>query len=207
MTTGAQRAETRPEHGIIDTAQDSWEDIQPESESAETADWIGEPVEAADEAPRPGRVFPIVLTLLALGWIGASIWSVAQSGAALTLAAILQWIAVASAPLILLCALWIAFGRTSRRETERFTHAVTRMRSESEALENVLEIVATRLEENQARLAGEAAKLMELGDEASDRRWRRRRMERGSISACCCRTCHAPRSRRGPSPNRCARRA
>src|SRR3546814_15758650 len=43
------------------------------------------------------------------------------------------------------------------------------MRVEAEALEAVLEIVAAKLEENQARLGTEAAKLMELGDEASDR--------------------------------------
>src|SRR3546814_4441167 len=82
---------------------------------------------------------------------------------------ILQWIAITSAPLVLLCALWLAFGRTPRRETEHFTHAVAAMRVEAEALETVLEIVAAKLEENQARLGTEAAKLMELGDEASDR--------------------------------------
>ncbi len=169
MTTGAQRAEARPEHGIIDTDAGQWNGLQPESETSETMEWVSEPVEAADETPSPGRILPIGLALLALAWVGVSVWSLIQSGSALQLTEILQWIAVSSGPLILLCALWIAFGRTSRRETERFSNAVVRMRSESEALESVLEIVATRLEENQARLAGEAAKLMELGDEASDR--------------------------------------
>src|SRR3546814_3513419 len=77
--------------------------------------------------------------------------------------------AMTSAPHVLVCALWLAFGRTPRRETEHFTHAVAAMRVEAEALETVLEIVAAKLEENQARLGTEAAKLMELGDEASDR--------------------------------------
>ncbi len=43
------------------------------------------------------------------------------------------------------------------------------MRSESQALESVLEIVAGKIEENHARLSSEAARLMTLGDEASDR--------------------------------------
>ena len=169
MTTGAQRAEARPEHGIIDTDPGQWNGPQPESETTESMEWAAEPVEPAGETPSPGRLFAIGLSLLALAWIGVSAWSLVQSGASLQPAEIVQWIAVSSAPLVLLCALWIAFGRTSRRETERFANAVVRMRSESEALESVLEIVARRLEENQARLAGEAAKLMELGDEASDR--------------------------------------
>lgn len=174
MTTGAQRAEAQPDNGIRDTDhQGQWEVIQPGSESTETADWIGEAepwAEAAEPESRPGsRRLAIALIVLALAWIGASAWPLVEGGQAPALPEILQWIAITSAPLVLLGALWLAFGRTPRRETERFTHAVASMRVEAEALETVLEIVATRLEENQARLGTEAAKLMELGDEASDR--------------------------------------
>jgi hypothetical protein len=61
------------------------------------------------------------------------------------------------------------FGRTSRREAERFSRAVEAMTAESRALESVLEIVSGRIEDNHARLRGEAERLMTLGDEASDR--------------------------------------
>jgi hypothetical protein len=76
---------------------------------------------------------------------------------------------VRRAALILLGIAWIILGQTPRKETERFTRAVAALRTESSALESVLAIVATRLEENHAKLRGEATKLMSLGDEASDR--------------------------------------
>jgi hypothetical protein len=87
----------------------------------------------------------------------------------LTLPAVMQWMANLSGPMILLGIVWIIFGRTPRRETEGFTRSVAEMRRESEALESVLAIVNTRLEENHVRLTDEATKLMSLGDEASDR--------------------------------------
>jgi hypothetical protein len=170
MTTGAQRADAQPGHGIIDTDSTDWEGPEPQRESAETPDWIGE--EVTDEQPESGpgrRALAAVLILLGLVWTGISVWSFVQSAPVSALPEILQWVAVTSAPLILLGLLWLAFGRTSRRETERFTHAVAAMRGESQALENVLAIVAARLEENHARLSDEAMKLMTLGDEASDR--------------------------------------
>ena len=74
-----------------------------------------------------------------------------------------------SAPLILIGLAWLIFGRSSRRETRRFTAAVRAMRQESEALEAVLAITATKLAENRAALSEESARLMSLGDEATDR--------------------------------------
>jgi len=145
------------------------------------ADWLGAPGEAAPadvaveagEAPRGPplgvRLFGVLLLLLALGWIGAAGWSVWQTRPAVTIANVVGWAGMLSGPLILLALLWLWLGRASRRETQRFTRAVAEMRSESVALESVLAIVADRLEENHARLRGEAEKLMSLGDEASDR--------------------------------------
>src|SRR3546814_15663654 len=77
MTTGAQRADAQPDNGIRDTDhQAQWEVIQPDSESAETGDWIGEAepwAEAAEPESRPGpRRLAIALIVLALAWIGAS---------------------------------------------------------------------------------------------------------------------------------------
>ena len=166
--TGAEQAEMRPD------------------ESVAAPDWLGEPVEETiapppvEEAVEPEsqvarprstgiRLLGILLLLLTLGWIAATGWSIWQSRPALTVPNAVSWIATLSGPLILLALLWMWLGRTSRRETERMSLILAELRSESVALESVLAIVAERLEENHARLRGEAEKLMSLGDEASDR--------------------------------------
>lgn len=139
-------------------------------------DFIGAPAaevaEAEDvEPPRSTgqKLLAALLILLAVAWLAANGLAVARAGAATTLESAIQAIVTASVPLALLGLVWLIFGRTPRRETERFTRAVAEMRRESTGLEQVLATVAQRLEENHARLADEAARLMALGDEASDR--------------------------------------
>jgi hypothetical protein len=128
-------------------------------------------VEEGPSQPRSGgaKLLGALLVLLALGWIGAVGWSLWQVRPPATLPNVVSWLATVSGPLVLLALLWIWLGRTPRRETERFTRAIEAMRSESVALESVLEIVASRIEENHGRLRGEAERLMSLGDEAADR--------------------------------------
>lgn len=161
MSMGAERAEAQDdvELGVVEPG---WN----EPEQTEDAQWHPpEPI----EPPGGPRLLAGLLIAAALAWIGVSAWAIAATAPAATLPVILQWIAIASAPLILIGLVWMMFGRTRRHETERFTRAVIAMRGESAALESILSIVATRLEENHARLTSEAAKLMSLGDEASDR--------------------------------------
>src|SRR5688572_14978876 len=138
--------------------------MEPEEVAIETPDWLGEPVgddrvepaiiedeeEAVPSAPRPSlavRLLGVSLVLLALGWAGAAGWAIWQTRPALTLANAIGWIGTLSGPLILLALLWLWLGRTSRGETERFSHAVSELRAESVALESVLAIVADRLDE------------------------------------------------------------
>ena len=169
MNMGAERAEAQPGDGIEFT------DARDEPRGRD--DFLGlatEPATPFEEVPEKQRstgttVLAVLLVLLALAWIGAAGWAFVRSGTPVALPAIVSWTATASVPLVLLGILWMIFGRTRRRETERFTLAVATMRRESTALESVLSIVAARLDENQARLSDEAAKLMSLGDEASDR--------------------------------------
>jgi hypothetical protein len=164
MSMGAERAEPRESAGWTET-------------EAAPQDWIGAPRDEpeADAAPpkrplSPGTwLFGGALILLAVAWCGAVAWQAWQTPGLLAPARLVPFIATSSAPLALLGLLWLLFGRSSRRETERFTHAVEAMRSESLALESVLAIVAEKLEENHGRLRGEAEKLMSLGDEAADR--------------------------------------
>lgn len=149
-------------------------------------EWVGEkPWEAAadpdayrgsdvddDGAPRRSlglRLFAGLLILLALAWLGTSAYALSLAWPGPNLAAWIGWAATVSAPLILIGLVWALFGRSGRRETKRFTAAVREMRRESEALEAVLVITATKLAENRAALNAESTRLMSLGDEATDR--------------------------------------
>ena len=163
MNMGADRAEAQPLDEV------AWGDEAVPS-ADETASFI-DPLEPAEApAERPGRRWlAALLTLLALGWLGAAGYALTQAWPGPSLIAWTSAIATVSAPLILLGLVWLLFGRSSRRETARFTAAVAAMRRESQALESLLAIVAERLKENRASLSDEAARLMALGDEASDR--------------------------------------
>lgn len=146
-------------------------------------DWLGPPSETggaeaeAPEAPpgAPARgpakagLLGAFLILLALGWLAAVGYWLWQTRPPLSLGNVIAWTATLAGPLALLVLIWLLFGRTSRREAERFRAAVEAMTAESRALESVLEIVAGRIEDNHTRLRGEAERLMSLGDEASDR--------------------------------------
>lgn len=165
---GAQRADSQPDDGT---------DIPVGEDRPVGEDWLG-PVVAdeyyAAEAEAPAssgaaKVLGWLLSLLAVGWIGFAGWNLWRTNPAPNLSEIGSRIALISAPLILLGLVWLIFGKTQRRETERFTRAVTAMRSESTALESILQIVTVRMEETHARLSDQAAKLMALGDEATDR--------------------------------------
>ncbi len=129
-----------------------------------------EDIEVAPEASNLGpKLLAGLLILLALGWIGASVYALSLAWPGPSLPAWIGWAGTFSAPLVLVGLAWLIFGRTGRRETERFTNAVTTMRGESEALEAVLAAVAARIEANRTALSEEAARLMSLGEEASDR--------------------------------------
>jgi hypothetical protein len=125
----------------------------------------------AERTEEPGaggrQVLGATLALLALGWIGFIGW---QAGAgALGESSLATVLSLASGPLVLLGLAWLIFGRTRRREAERFTRSVQLMQAEARSLEQLLSVLRQRLEEEQAALAGHADRLMRLGDEASHR--------------------------------------
>ena len=160
MSIGAERVEAPPQ-------SDGWTG----SGEASFAPLTGHFAEEEEEAPRSaGRwILAVLLLLLSAGWLGICGYALNQAWPGPSLIAWTGWTATISAPLILLALVWLIFGRSTRRETERFTRAVAAMRRESQALETVLAIVAGRLQENRSVLSEEAARLMTLGDEASDR--------------------------------------
>ena len=163
MSMGVERADAQP----WDESGGSGPQAPPEaSEMSEFQLPIGD-----EEPPRAAgrRWLAALLVLLALGWIGFAGYALSQAWPGASLSAWTGWAASVSAPLILLALTWLLFGRSSRRETQRFTAAVAAMRQESHALESVLAIVGERLQQNRTALSEEAARLMALGDEASDR--------------------------------------
>jgi hypothetical protein len=170
MGMGADRAEAQPDEGpafaIREDGAVLYDDFlgAPEAPEPDT-----EEAEPAPKRSLGSTLLAAFLLLLAAGWLAAAGWAIRESAVAPSLQAMVSWAATLSVPLALLGIVWMIFGRSSRRETERFTSAVTVMRRESTTLESVLATVAARLEENEGRLTDEAARLMALGDEASDR--------------------------------------
>lgn len=164
MSTGVERALAQPQD------EAGWDEaVEPLPATTESFDF-NTFAEEEPEAPAAGmRALAGLLILLAILWVGVAGYALWQASPGADLAGWTGWIASISAPLILLGLVWTIFGRTPRRETEAFARAVAGMRQETQALESLLGIVAQRLGENRAALSQEAARLMSLGDEASDR--------------------------------------
>jgi len=59
------------------------------------------------------------------------------------------------------------FGRTRRKEAERFTHSVVTMRHEARSLEALLEVLSQRISDSRAELTTITQQLMQLGDDAT----------------------------------------
>jgi hypothetical protein len=163
MNMGAQSADAQPQDGSIEwLGEKPWE-------AAADPDAYADHEEENHGAATGVKILAGLLVLLALGWLGAAGYALSLSWPGPDLQAWVAWTATMSAPLVLLGLVWLVFGRSSRRETRRFTRAVQAMRAESERLEGVLAANAARLAENRAALGEEAARLMLLGEEASDR--------------------------------------
>ncbi|MDT9597494.1 coiled-coil domain-containing protein [Sphingosinicella rhizophila] len=162
MVMGAERAESLPEQHSGNNAG---------------SDWLGTPVEDIPATPdtvgirRSGgvRLLAVSLVVLALVWIGAAAFAIWQSQVAPTVPNIISWTGTIVGPLVLIGLVWLIFGRMSQLRADSFMQSISAMRSEAQSLQTVLEIVTARIEENHARLRGEAERLMTLGDEAADR--------------------------------------
>ena len=126
----------------------------------------------SDESPATvgGRtVLATALILLAVLWTAYTAWSAGRAlgNGPLASPAIAQWIAVAAGPLALLGLGWLMFGRTRRKEAERFTRSVITMRTEARSLEALLEVLSQRINASRSELTMMSKHLMQLGDEAT----------------------------------------
>lgn len=125
---------------------------------------------SADERGAGGRqVLGIALFVLAALWLAFCAWSAGRTlaGQPLSSPQVAQWLAVAAAPLALLALAWLTFGRTRRKEAERFTHSVIAMRTEARSLEALLEVLSQRISDSRTELTMISQHLMQLGDQAT----------------------------------------
>jgi uncharacterized phage infection (PIP) family protein YhgE len=127
--------------------------------------------EPEDRGAGGRQVLGTTLTVLAVLWLAYTAWAAGRSlsGQPLTSPQIAQWIAVAAGPLALLGLAWLTFGRTRRKETERFTRSVITMRHEAQSLEALLEVLSQRIVDSRSELAKTAHDLMQLGDDTTGR--------------------------------------
>ena len=128
-----------------------------------------QPVEERGAGGR--QVLGWTLTVLSILWLGFTGWAAgrALSGRPLAAPELAQWLSIAAGPLALFGLAWLTFGRTRRRETERFTRSVITMRHEARSLEALLEVLSQRIVDSREELTSTTQKLMQLGDEATAR--------------------------------------
>lgn len=128
--------------------------------------------QTAEERGAGGRhVLGVALTILSTLWLAYTAWAAGRSlaGLPLTSPQVAQWFAVAAGPLALLGLVWLIFGRTRRKEAERFTRSVVMMRSEARSLEALLEVLSQRIEDSRSELTVMSQQLMQLGDETTSK--------------------------------------
>jgi hypothetical protein len=166
MTPRPQRAESLPpaneEVEPLELTVDQIAVVEPTFDSEQWAEKKG----------AGGRqVLGIGLAVIAILWLAYTAWSAGRSlaGQPLTSPLIAQWLSVAAGPLALLGIAWLTFGRTRRKETERFTRSVVAMRHEAQSLEALLEVLSQRINDSRTELVTISRNLMQLGDEATGR--------------------------------------
>jgi hypothetical protein len=109
------------------------------------------------------------LTVIAVVWLAYTAWSAGRTliGQPLSSPQVAQWVSIAAGPLALLGLAWLMFGRTRRKESERFTHSVVIMRQEARSLEALLEVLSQRISDSRSELVTMSRELMQLGDDAT----------------------------------------
>ncbi|HWJ59539.1 MAG TPA: hypothetical protein VNR68_07905, partial [Sphingomicrobium sp.] len=170
MTPSPNRAADLPPATPAAEPLDLTPDLQVSpAEGFDSEQWYETRAEQRGEGGR--HVLGGALAILAVLWLAYTAWSAGRTLASQPISSpeIAQWIAVAAGPLALLGLVWLMFGRTRRKEAERFTRSVITMRSEAQSLEALLEVLMHRLNDSHRSLSGMTEQLMGLGDQASGR--------------------------------------
>ena len=111
------------------------------------------------------------LIAVAALWLAYTAWSAGRALAGQPLASpqIAEWVAVAAGPLALLGLVWLMFGRTRRKEAERFTRSVITMRAEARSLEGLLQVLSQRINDSRSELTMISQHLMQIGDQTTEK--------------------------------------
>ena len=165
---------TRPSAAPVDHPEQGISAGQPEELQLTDFDRVQWDESRAERDPSGsgGRaVLSTGLIVLAAAWLAYTAWSAgrALAGQPLTSPQIAEWVAVAAGPLALFGLVWLMFGRTRRKEAERFTRSVITMRSEARSLEGLLHVLSQRISDSHSELTMISQHLMQLGDQATDR--------------------------------------
>ena len=171
MTASTQRADLPPhptEEANAAAAPPQGAPFEPEFDPVH---WQESDAEREFEGAGGRQVLGSALVILAALWIGYCAWAAGRALAdqPISSPALAQWLALAAGPLALLGLGWIMFGRTRRKEAERFTRSVIAMRTEARSLEALLGVLAQRITDSQSELGAMAQQLMQLGDETTGR--------------------------------------
>ncbi len=139
------------------------------SSSFDPYPWRESEAESEFQGAGGRQVLGSALTILAAFWIGYIAWAAGKALANQPISSpqIAQWLALAAGPLALLGLVWIMFGRTRRKEAERFTRSVIEMRAEARSLEGLLGVLSQRIQDSRSELTMIAQHLMQLGDETT----------------------------------------
>jgi ABC-type transporter Mla subunit MlaD len=167
MNPFATRAEAPQPPAEAEQPLELTNEYHPVEPTFDSRQWSESQAEARGAGGR--QVLGITLAVLAALWLAFTAWSAGRALAAepMSSPAFAQWIAVAAGPLALLGLIWLMFGRTRRKEAERFTRSVVAMRAESQSLEALLEVLSQRISDSQTELTMITQHLMELGDTAT----------------------------------------
>ena len=168
------QASPRPDLPAIEPemeVEQAYEEGNPFRAGFDRVQWAESEAETGVHGAGGRTVLATALIALALAWTGYIAWSAGRSLGAepLNSPLIAQWLSIAAAPLGVIGLAWLMFGRTRRREAERFTRSVITMRTEARALETVLGVLSQKIDESQASLTDITRRLMALGDEATGR--------------------------------------
>ena len=143
----------------------------PEAAAPAERDWLDmsslNDAEDAEDAPSPawhGRIVPVLLVLLAIGWTGFAL--AAATGGFARAPALADWpllIATIAMPLTLLAVLWMILLRSGRSEQGRFARVATALREENMALNQSMHALGLHLADAQKQLGEQAKLVQQLG--------------------------------------------
>ncbi|MFT8736295.1 MAG: hypothetical protein ABF760_02400 [Zymomonas mobilis] len=118
--------------------------------------------------PKPKSLIPAIALAVAGIIIAAAIITAIETDS-VSMAALRYYLPLASGPLSLLGILYLVFRPFSQQEAHRFSQMVSSVRKETDALDEVIQQLSAKVEDNQKILAAQADQLLKVGEQSSER--------------------------------------